>query len=65
MDVYQNFAELGEAEREDLDFRIYVVRREGSSTVIVAPHGGAIESGTSEGDKDDTRMYRIRFQQDI
>jgi len=48
MDVYRNFAELSEAEREDLDFRISVLKREGSSTVIVAPHGGAIEPGTSE-----------------
>jgi phage replication-related protein YjqB (UPF0714/DUF867 family) len=48
MDVYRNFAELGEAEREDIDFRVSAVRREGSRTVIVAPHGGAIEPGTSE-----------------
>jgi phage replication-related protein YjqB (UPF0714/DUF867 family) len=48
MDVYRNFADLCEAEREDIDFRITSVKREGSSTVIVAPHGGAIEPGTSE-----------------
>ena len=48
MDVYRNFAELNESEREDIDFRIYTVKQEGSSTVIVAPHGGAIEPGTSE-----------------
>jgi len=48
MDVYLNFAELSEAERKDIDFRISAVKREGSSTVIVAPHGGAIEPGTSE-----------------
>lgn len=48
MDVYHNFLELREYEREDIDFRIYIVKREGSSTVIVAPHGGAIEPGTSE-----------------
>ena len=48
MDVYQNFAELSEAEREDLDFRISAVKRDGSNTVIVTPHGGAIEPGTSE-----------------
>jgi phage replication-related protein YjqB (UPF0714/DUF867 family) len=48
MDEYRNFAELIESEREDIDFRIYAVKREGSSTVIVAPHGGAIEPGTSE-----------------
>ena len=50
MDVYRNFTQLSESEREDIDFRIYAVKREGSSTVIVAPHGGAIEPGTSEGD---------------
>jgi phage replication-related protein YjqB (UPF0714/DUF867 family) len=48
MDVYRNFVELNEAEREDIDFRISAVKREGLSTVIVAPHGGAIEPGTSE-----------------
>ncbi len=48
MDVYRNFAELSEAEREGIDFHISAVKREGSNTVIVAPHGGAIEPGTSE-----------------
>ena len=48
MDVYRNFAELSEAEREEIDFRIFAVKRRGSSTVIVAPHGGAVEPGTSE-----------------
>jgi len=48
MDVYRNFAELSEAEREDIDFSISTTKRVGSSTVIVAPHGGAIEPGTSE-----------------
>jgi phage replication-related protein YjqB (UPF0714/DUF867 family) len=48
MDVYRNFAELSEAEREEIDFRIFTVKRRESSTVIVAPHGGAVEPGTSE-----------------
>ena len=48
MDVYLNFAELNKSEREGIDFLIYAVIREGSSTVIVAPHGGAIEPGTAE-----------------
>ena len=48
MDVYRNFVELNGTEREDIDFRISAVKRKGSSTVIVAPHGGAIEPGTSE-----------------
>jgi phage replication-related protein YjqB (UPF0714/DUF867 family) len=48
MDMYRNFAKLSEYEREDIDFRIYAVKREGSRTVMVTPHGGAIEPGTSE-----------------
>jgi phage replication-related protein YjqB (UPF0714/DUF867 family) len=48
MDMYRNFTELSESEREDIDFRIHAVKREGSSSVIVTPHGGAIEPGTSE-----------------
>lgn len=48
MDAYRNFAELSEAENEGLDFCVSVVQREGSNVVIVAPHGGAIEPGTSE-----------------
>jgi phage replication-related protein YjqB (UPF0714/DUF867 family) len=48
MDMYRNFEELSQFEREDIDFRIHAVKREGSSTVIVTPHGGAIEPGTSE-----------------
>lgn len=48
MDVYRNFAELSETESEGIDFCISAVKREGSSTVILAPHGGAIEPGTSE-----------------
>jgi len=48
MDVYRNFAELSESEREGIDFHINAVKQEGSSSVIVAPHGGAIEPGTSE-----------------
>jgi len=48
MDVYRNFAELRETESEGIDFCISAVKRDGSSTVIVAPHGGAIEPGTSE-----------------
>ncbi len=48
MDVYRNFAELSEAETEGIDFYISAVKREGSNIVILAPHGGAIEPGTSE-----------------
>ncbi len=48
MDVYATFAELSAAEREAVDFRVLVVRREHAGTVILAPHGGGIEPGTSE-----------------
>jgi phage replication-related protein YjqB (UPF0714/DUF867 family) len=48
MDVYENFAKLTEAEHEGDDFCVYVFKREGSNTVIVSPHGGCIEPGTSE-----------------
>jgi phage replication-related protein YjqB (UPF0714/DUF867 family) len=48
MDVYRNFAALCKTEREDADFRVLVVKKKGSRTVIIAPHGGAIEPGTSE-----------------
>ena len=48
MDVYENFVELAEAEHESDDFCVSVFKREGSSTIISSPHGGGIESGTSE-----------------
>ncbi|MBU4013369.1 MAG: poly-gamma-glutamate hydrolase family protein [Proteobacteria bacterium] len=48
MDKYSNFAELQGAEREDKDYRVVICERETSSTVIIAPHGGGIEPGTSE-----------------
>lgn len=48
MDTYTNFRELNAAEREGIDFEICEVWREGASTVILAPHGGGIEPGTSE-----------------
>ena len=48
MDIYRNFAELSKKEREGIDFCISAVKRKGSNTAIVAPHGGAIEPGTSE-----------------
>ncbi len=46
MDKYPNFAALAAAESED-SFLISV-RPKGSTVVIVAPHGGGIEPGTSE-----------------
>ena len=48
MDKYKNFHELQAWEQEDDDFRIVTRVRNDSRTVILAPHGGAIEPGTSE-----------------
>ena len=48
MDVYAKFAELSAAERAGVDFRVHVVRRANARTVVLAPHGGGIEPGTSE-----------------
>lgn len=47
-DTYANFAALNAQEREDVDFCVCAVPRETASTVILAPHGGGIEPGTSE-----------------
>ena len=47
MDKYQNWSALAAGEREDHDFTISVVAQ-GSDVAIVAPHGGAIEPGTTE-----------------
>lgn len=44
---YSDFGELSRNEQEGVDFNICVVRR-GSPVAIIAPHGGKIESGTSE-----------------
>ena len=47
MSEYATFAALSAAEKENKDFRVRIAGRN-SSTVIVAPHGGGIEPGTSE-----------------
>lgn len=47
-DTYANFAALNAMEREGVDFYVHVIQREASSTLILAPHGGGIEPGTSE-----------------
>jgi phage replication-related protein YjqB (UPF0714/DUF867 family) len=46
-DTYSNFTALALAERKTGAFSI-TARDRGSSVVIAAPHGGAIEPGTSE-----------------
>lgn len=48
MDKYLNFGQLQRLERSEIDYRVIVLRREFARTVIVAPHGGGIEPGTSE-----------------
>ncbi len=47
-DKYASFAELERHERLGRDFRIRRVHRPQSPALIIAPHGGNIESGTSE-----------------
>ncbi len=46
-DLYRCYAELAASEPEGTNFRVHVVERN-SAIVIVAPHGGRIEPGTSE-----------------
>jgi len=48
MEEYENFSDLTKKERENIDFRVSVTCRDSSSTVVLAPHGGGIEPGTSE-----------------
>ena len=45
---YASFAELAQHETPGRDFRVRQIDRPGSRVVIVAPHGGMIEVGTSE-----------------
>lgn len=46
-DRYSDFDELSRNEREGVDYKIWLARRV-SPVAIIAPHGGKIESGTSE-----------------
>jgi phage replication-related protein YjqB (UPF0714/DUF867 family) len=48
MDTYASFEALNAAAREGVDFAVRVVRRPHAAAVILAPHGGGIEPGTSE-----------------
>lgn len=45
---YECYADLAVAQVEGADFQIRVERRAASKVAILAPHGGAIEAGTSE-----------------
>jgi phage replication-related protein YjqB (UPF0714/DUF867 family) len=46
-DKYRSFDELRRSGREAVDFRIRVKKHD-ARVAIIAPHGGKIESGTSE-----------------
>jgi phage replication-related protein YjqB (UPF0714/DUF867 family) len=48
MDKYANFEALQAEQREDRDFQVRTSVREGAIITVIAPHGGAIEPGTSE-----------------
>jgi len=48
MDRYRSFSELAQCEAEGIDFRRTVLRRPFSAVAVIAPHGGKIESRTSE-----------------
>lgn len=48
MDAYRNFSDLMAAEREGVDFCVRLLSRTGAAALVVAPHGGGIEPGTSE-----------------
>lgn len=48
MDKYLNFEALRAKHTEGRDFRVRVALREDALVALIAPHGGAIEPGTSE-----------------
>lgn len=48
MSKYGSLAELAAAERLGLDYRVWTSGPVGSDVLIIAPHGGLIEAGTSE-----------------
>ena len=45
---FRSFADLAEAFTRDQDYRIVNLPRPGSSTMVLAPHGGSIEAFTSD-----------------
>jgi phage replication-related protein YjqB (UPF0714/DUF867 family) len=47
-DKYASFAELARAEEVNRDYRVRAIERPESAVAVIAPHGGAIERGTSE-----------------
>ncbi len=48
LNKYGSYAELARHEVEGRDYRIRAHARPGSPVLVVAPHGGMIEVGTSE-----------------
>src|SRR5579859_1388212 len=48
MTKYASFGELARHEAQGRDFRVRLVERPRARAVILAPHGGKIEEGTSE-----------------
>lgn len=48
LDKYASFAELEAGETLNEDYRVLVCERPAAHVLIVAPHGGSIEIGTSE-----------------
>lgn len=47
-DKYRSFLELAKHEADGADYRVRTLVRPGSAALLIAPHGGAIEPGTSE-----------------
>ncbi|NQZ07553.1 MAG: poly-gamma-glutamate hydrolase family protein [Algicola sp.] len=47
-DIYPNYQALSEVEQKDTDYRIETRQQSNTNTVIIAPHGGGIEYGSSE-----------------
>jgi phage replication-related protein YjqB (UPF0714/DUF867 family) len=48
LDKYTSFAELEAEERLNEDYSVLICERPSARALIVAPHGGSIEIGTSE-----------------
>ena len=47
-DYYTNFADLESKQTKGKDFDVLIVEQPSSNVAILAPHGGAIERGTSQ-----------------
>ncbi len=45
---YRGYADLARAQRRGIDYEVLAWRRPASQVAVIAPHGGAIEDGTSE-----------------